>query len=78
VPVTRQAAYVGSSRARRGALLRMLAVADGNGLPAETTRLQLSLDRDTFGTLLAGLERDGLLYRSGARLCLGGAPTIRR
>ncbi|MDQ2935132.1 MAG: A/G-specific adenine glycosylase [Chloroflexota bacterium] len=76
VPVTRQARFVGSSRARRGALLRMLAIAEGNRLPAEVTRLQMSLDRKAFGALLDGLERDGLLHRSGARLCLGGAPTI--
>ena len=78
VPVTRQAAYAGSSRARRGALLRMLAATEGNGLPAEATRLRLGLDRPTFRALLAGLERDGLLHRSRARLRLGGAPTIGR
>ena len=78
VPVTRQASYAGSSRARRGALLRMLALAEGNALAAQTARRQLSLDPNTFQTLLAGLERDGLLHRSGARLCLGGAPTIGR
>ncbi|MDQ2940613.1 MAG: A/G-specific adenine glycosylase [Chloroflexota bacterium] len=78
VPVTRQARFAGSSRARRGALLRMLATAKGNRLPAEMTRVQLRLDRGTFGALLDGLERDGLLHRSGARLCLGGAPTIGR
>jgi A/G-specific adenine glycosylase len=76
VPVTRQPTYAGSSRARRGAVLRMLAAAQGNRLAAETARRQLGLDRNAFGTLLAGLERDGLLHRSGARLCLGGAPTI--
>jgi A/G-specific adenine glycosylase len=77
VPVTGQSSYAGSSRARRGALLRMLAIAEGNRMAAETARRQLSLDRNAFGGLLAGLERDGLLHRSGARLCLGG-PTIGR
>jgi A/G-specific adenine glycosylase len=78
VPGARQATFAGSSRARRGALLHMLAIAEGNRLPAEVTRVQLNLDRRTFGALLASLERDGLLHRSGARLCLGGAPTIGR
>jgi len=76
VPVARQPTFAGSSRARRGALLRMLAIAEGNRLPAEATRMQLDLDRRTFGALLKGLERDGLLHRSGTRLCLGGARTI--
>jgi hypothetical protein len=78
VPVTRQASFAGSSRARRGALLRMLAVAEGNALAAKAARRQLSLDRNAFEILLAGLEHDGLLHRSGARLCLGGVPTIGR
>ncbi len=78
VPVTRQPAYIGSTRARRGALLRLLAATDGNGLAPETTRRQLGLDRASFRPMLAGLERDGLVHRSGARLRLGGAPTIGR
>ena len=76
VPVARQATYPGSSRARRGAILRLLAVADGHKLVVQTTRRQLKLDRDTFEGLVSGLERDGLLHRSGRRLRLGGAPTI--
>ncbi len=76
VPVAHQAAYPGSSRARRGAILRLLAVADGNELGVQATRRQLRVDRETFDTLLSGLERDGLLHRSGRRLRLGGARTI--
>ena len=76
--MTRQPAYVGSTRARRGALLRLLAATNGNGLPPEITRRQLRLDRATFRAMLVGLERDGLVHRSGARLRLGGVPTIGR
>ena len=76
VPVTRQPAYVGSTRARRGALLRLLAASDDNRLAPETARRRLGLDRASFRAVLAGVERDGLVHRSGARLRLGGAPTI--
>ncbi|MEP6679899.1 MAG: A/G-specific adenine glycosylase [Chloroflexota bacterium] len=78
VPVARQATYPGSSRARRGAILRLLAVADGNKLEVQATRRQLKVDSETFQGLVSGLERDGLLHRSGRRLWLGGAPTIGR
>ena len=61
VPVTRQAPFAGSRRAARGELLRALAAAPGNVLPATVE----------FEAVIVGLERDGLAHRSGTLLRLG-------
>ena len=72
VPVPRQAAFAGSDRAHRGAVLRALTAAgDGSITVAAARRL---VPRQAYGRVIAGLERDGLLHRSGARLGLGGRP----
>ena len=70
VPVPRQATFAGSDRAHRGALLRALAEADGNAVTALAARRLLP--SEAFERIVAGLERDGLLHRSGRRLVLGG------
>lgn len=72
VPVPRQAAFAGSERAYRGAILQTLTRA---GDHAMTTRaLRRLVPQEAAGRVVAGLERDGLLHRSGARLVLGGRP----
>jgi len=71
VPVPRQAAFAGSDRAHRGAILRALAGAPGHRITVAAARELVpsgAADR-----VLAGLERDRLLHRSGRRLVLGGA-----
>lgn len=72
VPVPRQAAFAGSDRAYRGALLRALADASGNAVTTHAARRLLPAR--AFDRVVAGLERDGLLHRSGRRLLLGGRP----
>jgi len=72
VAVPRQAAFAGSDRAHRGELLRALAAAEGNILPLRTARALLP--REVQARVMAGLERDGLVHRSGRRLLLGGRP----
>ncbi len=74
VPVPRQAAFVGSDRALRGALLRELAQASGNTVTTGAARRLLSAD--AFERIVSGLERDGLLHRSGRHLLLGGRPNL--
>ncbi|MEP7040663.1 MAG: A/G-specific adenine glycosylase [Chloroflexota bacterium] len=72
VPVPRQAAFTGSDRAHRGAILRILSAAPGHTMATRTLRRmvhQPALDR-----ILGDLEREGLLHRSGGRLVLGGRP----
>jgi A/G-specific adenine glycosylase len=72
VPVPRQAAFAGSDRAHRGALLRALTAAPGHALAMRSARTVVrapDLER-----LLSGLERDGLVHRSKGRLVLGGPP----
>jgi A/G-specific adenine glycosylase len=71
VPVPRQAAFAGSDRAYRGALLRALSRAPGH-------RIMLGAAGDLVPSsvaerVIAGLERDRLLHRSGGGLVLGGA-----
>jgi len=82
VPVTRQAALRGSRRAYRGAAVRMLGAADGNrmtsralraGLAADAGRIGPAVDDRDWERLLAGLERDGLIHRSGGFIGLGTA-----
>jgi A/G-specific adenine glycosylase len=71
VPVPRQAAFAGSDRAHRGAILRALSRA-----PDHRITLVAADDLVPSGAVrrvLAGLERDRLVHRSGARLVLGGA-----
>jgi A/G-specific adenine glycosylase len=64
VPVARQAAFAGSSRQRRGLLLRRLATSPDH-------RLALA-DLEDLAAVVEGLERDGLAHRSGGHLLLGG------
>jgi A/G-specific adenine glycosylase len=70
VPVPRQAAFAGSDRAHRGALLRALSGASDHAATMRTARSLLP--GDAVDRIVAGLERDGLLHRSGGRLVLGG------
>jgi A/G-specific adenine glycosylase len=70
VPVRTQPAFEGSDRQRRGALVRRLSVAADRSLSRRTVRRALGPDAER---ILAGLERDGLLHRSGGRVRLGGA-----
>jgi len=72
VPVPRQATFAGSDRAHRGAMLRALSSARGGSMTATAARRLVP--SAAYERILAGLERDGLLHRSGARLLLGGRP----
>jgi A/G-specific adenine glycosylase len=72
VPVPRQPAFAGSDRSHRGALLRVLANAGDNAITVGAARR--ILPSPAFDRIVAGLERDGLLHRSGSRLRLGGRP----
>jgi A/G-specific adenine glycosylase len=73
VPVARQPAFIGSERARRGALVRALSRAEGHALRRADARAAVGTDLAprAFGRLVTGLERDGLLHRSGGLLRLG-------
>jgi A/G-specific adenine glycosylase len=70
VPVPSQPAFEGSDRERRGALVRRLGAAADRSLSRRAVRRALGPDAER---ILAGLERDGLLHRSGDRVLLGGA-----
>lgn len=70
VPVPRQAAFAGSDRAYRGAILRALTRAGEHAMTVRAARGLVPLG--AAGRVVAGLERDGLLHRSGGRLVLGG------
>jgi A/G-specific adenine glycosylase len=72
VPVPRQAAFAGSDRAHRGAILRALARAGNHAMTMRAARGLVP--QGAAGRVVAALERDGLLHRSGARLVLGGRP----
>ena len=72
VPVPRQATFAGSDRALRGALLRALTAARDASITALAARRLVPTE--AYDRVIAGLERDGLLHRSGARLRLGGQP----
>ena len=78
VAVPKQPAFAGSARAARGRLLRALSEAEGHrlGLTEAHRLLDGTLDR-----VVARMEREGLLHRSGESLQLGsrpaGTPTIR-
>ena len=71
VPVTRQPAFPGSDRQARGALVRALTEAAGHAITLARARRLVGPDR--LPRLAAGLERDGLVHRSGRFLRLGGA-----
>jgi A/G-specific adenine glycosylase len=72
VPVPRQTAFAGSDRAHRGAVLRALTAARHDSITA--TGARRLVPSEAYDRVIAGLERDGLLHRSGARLVLGGRP----
>jgi A/G-specific adenine glycosylase len=73
VPVPRQAAFAGSERAIRGALLKRLVAAPGQALSlAAAQRSMPGLTDVDFARVAAGLERDRLAHRSGGSLHLGG------
>jgi A/G-specific adenine glycosylase len=72
VPVPRQATFIGSDRAHRGALLRAITAAPSYALSIAAARRLLPAD--DFARIVARLERDGLLHRAGRRLQLGGRP----
>jgi A/G-specific adenine glycosylase len=72
VPVPRQAAFAGSDRAHRGAILRALTRAGDHAMTMRAARGLVP--HSAAGRVVAGLERDGLLHRSGERLVLGGWP----
>jgi A/G-specific adenine glycosylase len=72
VPVPRQATFAGSDRAHRGAVLRALTAAGDDSITAMAARRLVPAE--AYERIVAGLERDGLLHRSGARLLLGGKP----
>lgn len=85
VPVARQARLLGSDRAYRGAVVRLLGAAAHHELAAGQLRAQLDADAPRLGPILdhagwdriiGGLERDGLVHRDGGVVRLGAA-TIR-
>jgi A/G-specific adenine glycosylase len=77
VPVPRQAAFVGSERAARGALLKHLAASPGRMLSVSAARqLASALTPVDFERVVAGLERDGLAHRAERRLRLGGSAGV--
>jgi A/G-specific adenine glycosylase len=69
VPVARQAAFAGSSRAARGTIIRTLAAAPGHRLP-----LAALGSAGNAGAVLAPLARDGLVHVAGVEVRLGGDP----
>jgi A/G-specific adenine glycosylase len=82
VRVARQPALRGSARAYRGALVRVLAAADGHALTRRAARRALELEAGRIGPALddaewerviRDLEGDGLLHRARGRLRLGTA-----
>jgi A/G-specific adenine glycosylase len=70
VPVPRQAAFAGSDRAHRGAILRALSGAGDHAMTMQASRDLVP--RSAVSRVIAGLEGDGLVHRSGGRLVLGG------
>ena len=72
VPVPRQPSFAGSDRAYRGALLRALAASAKHSLGTAAARRLVP--GSGFDRIVSGLERDGLLHRSGRSLHLGGRP----
>jgi A/G-specific adenine glycosylase len=72
VPVPRQAAFAGSDRAYRGAILGALTRASDHAMTMWAVRRLVP--QGAAGRVVAALERDGLAHRSGGRLVLGGRP----
>jgi A/G-specific adenine glycosylase len=72
VPVPRRAAFAGSDRAHRGALLRALAGSRGHAMTMRAARGLVP--EAVVQRVVDGLVRDGLLHRSRGRLVLGGPP----
>lgn len=73
VPVPRQPASTAATRAARGALLRALATAPAHRL-SKTMASEAVNGKATgldYREITDGLERDGLLHRSGSELILG-------
>ena len=64
----RQPAFAGSRRARRGALLRALAAADGHRLSLEAVG---NADPSALQEVVMTMEADGLVHRRGDELRLG-------
>jgi len=82
VPVPRQAPLRGSDRAYRGALVRVLSAVPEHDMSETVARERLAAGAKRIGPelgdgdwerVLAGLERDGLIHRSGGSLRLGAA-----
>jgi A/G-specific adenine glycosylase len=71
VPVPRQAAFAGSSRAARGAVLRALALAPQHSLPLR--QLSAGLEGMELESVLRALARDGLAHAAGELVRLGPA-----
>jgi A/G-specific adenine glycosylase len=73
VPVPRQAAFAGSERAARGALLKRLVAAPGQTLSLGAAQDAVPRLRGlSFERIAGGLERDRLAHRSDRSLHLGG------
>ena len=81
VPVARQAPLLGSDRAWRGAVVRLLAERRGEGLAddalrrlvADEARAGPPLDDGRWTRVLGALERDGLIHLAGGVVRLGAA-----
>jgi len=82
IAVPRQPALRASDRAYRGAIVRLLATADGHlleermlrsGLARVERRIGPTLDELGWTRVMKGLERDGLVHRSDGIVELGAA-----
>jgi A/G-specific adenine glycosylase len=73
VPVPRQSAATAPSRAARGALLRALAAAPAHRLGGRKASqvVEGEANGSDYREITNGLERDGLIHRSGRDLVLG-------
>ncbi len=72
VPVPRQSAATARTRAARGSLLRVLTEAPARRLSAIAARRVVpTVPSAEYRSLVRGLERDGLVHRSGSALVLG-------
>ena len=76
IAVPRQAPFPGSRRAERGRVLRALSATRGHRLAEQTLRgtAEGGLDNAGWAALVAALEGDRLVHRSGRHLVLGPAP----